>query len=174
MSLWLANRGDVVYDMMTQDAGPGYVYQLKHGATSLTEAWDTNPASSQNHCMLGHIEEWLYLGLAGISSAACGFKEIAICPEVVGDLTWVKADHRSMYGKIASQWRRDCDRLTLDVTIPANTTAQVHVPAKDAGSVTESGEPAAKAKGVKFLHMAKDAATYEIGSGTYHFTSQLP
>ncbi|HEX2970723.1 MAG TPA: family 78 glycoside hydrolase catalytic domain, partial [Tepidisphaeraceae bacterium] len=49
-----AGYGSAIYDLVCQPDGPGYAYQLRHGATTLTEAWDANPASSQNHCMLGH------------------------------------------------------------------------------------------------------------------------
>jgi alpha-L-rhamnosidase len=62
----------------------------------------------------------------------------------------------------------------MDVTIPVNTTATVCVPAKDAAGVTESGKPAAKANGVKFLRMENGAAIYEVGCGTYRFQSTLP
>jgi alpha-L-rhamnosidase len=62
----------------------------------------------------------------------------------------------------------------MDVTIPINTSATVHVPAKDAAGVTESGKPAAKAEGMKFLRMENNAAVYALSSGTYHFQSTLP
>jgi alpha-L-rhamnosidase len=62
----------------------------------------------------------------------------------------------------------------MDVTIPINTNATVYVPAKDAAGITESGKPAAKADGVKFLRMENNAAVYEVGSGTYHFQSTRP
>jgi hypothetical protein len=173
LALSAAGRGDVMYDMVTQDAGPGYVYQIKHNATSLTEAWDTNPASSQNHCMLGHAEEWFYIGLGGIRPAAPGFKRIEIGPQVVGDLDWIKAEYRSPYGLIATAWNREGQRLTLHVGIPANTTATVRVPAKDAASVTECGKPAAEAEGVKFLRMEDGAAVYAVVSGAYQFEAAL-
>jgi len=32
-------------------------------------------------------------------------------------------------------------RLTMELTIPINTTATVYVPARDAAGVTESGQP---------------------------------
>ena len=60
---------------------PSYGAQLAAGATTLTEAWDANPASSQNHCMLGHVEEWFYSGLGGIrlDPAAAGFQALPTC-----------------------------------------------------------------------------------------------
>jgi alpha-L-rhamnosidase len=62
----------------------------------------------------------------------------------------------------------------MDVTIPGNTTATVFVPAKDAAAVTESGKPADKADGVKFLRMENNVAVYAVGSGTYQFQSTMP
>ena len=38
---------DVVFEMNNQSEKPGYGFQLAHGATSLTEAWDTRRTSSQ-------------------------------------------------------------------------------------------------------------------------------
>jgi len=164
-------RGDVLYDMLVRDDGPGYAYQLKKGATSLTEAWDTNPGSSQNHCMLGHIEEWFYRGLGGISSdpAGPGFKQIVLKPQIVGDLAGAAVSYDSLYGRIVSQWKREGGRLTWEVTIPANTTATVYVPAKEAGGVTESGKPIDSAASVKFLRQEPDAAVYAVGAGSYRF-----
>ena len=169
-------RGDVLYDMLIRDDGPGYAFQLRKGATSLTEAWDTNPGSSQNHCMLGHIEEWFYRGLGGISSdpADPGFKRIIIKPQIVGDLCGANVAYESPYGRITSNWRREGGRLTMDVTIPPNTTATVYVPAKDAAGVTESGKPIAQVEGMKFLRMQGDAAVYAVGSGTYRFQAAFP
>ena len=62
----------------------------------------------------------------------------------------------------------------MNVTIPPNAVAAVYVPTKDAATVMESGQPAAKARGVKFLHIENDAAVYRVGSGQYHFVSELP
>jgi alpha-L-rhamnosidase len=57
-------RSDVIADLLSRTDSPSYGYQLKQGATSLTEAWDANPVNSQNHFMLGHAEEWFYRGPA--------------------------------------------------------------------------------------------------------------
>ncbi len=59
--------------------------------------------------------------------------------------------------------------MRLDVAIPANTTALVFMPAKDAAAVTESGKPASQAEGVRFLRMENGAAIYGVESGSYSF-----
>ena len=170
-----AGKGNVLYDMLIRDDGPGYAYQIKKGATSLTEAWDTNPDSSQNHCMLGHIEEWFYRGLGGISSdrSGPGFKKIIIKPQIVGDLSAANVAYDSPYGRIVSNWTRAGNKLSMLITIPFNTTATVFVSARDAAGVTESGKPADKVEGVTFLRMENGAAVYAVGSGTYQFQSTL-
>jgi alpha-L-rhamnosidase len=159
----------LLYDMVTQESGPGYAYQLSKGATTLTEAWDTNPASSQNHCMLGHAEEWFYRGLGGISPAAPGFWKITIKPAVIKDLDWAKATYESVRGRIRCAWRRAYGRVRLDVEVPIGAEAIVHVPAKSAEAVTEGGKPIAQAGTVKFVKMENGTAVFLAGSGTYVF-----
>jgi alpha-L-rhamnosidase len=59
----------------------------------------------------------------------------------------------------------------MEVTIPANTTATIHVPTLDPAAVTESGQPVAAASGIKFLRMEGGAAVIAVGSGSYLFTA---
>ena len=167
-------RSDVIFDMNNQSDKPGYGYQLKQGATSLTEAWNARRGSSQDHFMLGQIQEWFYHDLAGIGCdpTGPGFEKIVINPQPAGNLTWVKASYVSIRGKIVSDWKRDGDKFILNVTIPANTTATVFVPAKSAESVTEDGQPVTPGNGVTFLRMENDRAVFAIESGKYEFESR--
>jgi len=173
-----SGRGDVLYDMLVQDEGPGYVYQLKKGATSLVETWDANPATSQNHCMLGHIEEWLYRGLGGIrlDPASPAFKHFILRPDIPRDLEWVKVSYQSVYGPIDSQWRQTIADHRVNfkwtVNIPPNTSATIFVPAHDLRLVRESGQPVRQSAGLKFLKMELSHAVFEAGSGRYQFESQ--
>jgi alpha-L-rhamnosidase len=171
-----AGRGDVLYDMICQSEGPGYVYQLRRGATTLTEAWDADPRSSQNHCMLGHAEEWFFRGLGGIRSdpSGPGFSRFIIRPQRPRDVTWAKVSYRSIRGTMANHWERSGDKFTMEFTVPANTSATVYIPARGARSVTEAGQLAAEVPGVRFLRMEGQEAVFEVPSGTYRFNSVLP
>jgi alpha-L-rhamnosidase len=170
-----AGRSDVIYTMNNQSSRPGYGYQLAHGATSLTEAWDANPRSSQDHFMLGQINEWFYHDLAGISleEKNPGFRDVVIKPAVVGDLTWVRAHYDSIRGRISSQWNRNGSRLALEVDIPANVTATVYVPSVAGADVTEGGVPVQFVPHVKFLNRAVGAEVFSVGSGHYRFESEI-
>ncbi|HVN82475.1 MAG TPA: glycoside hydrolase family 78 protein [Terriglobia bacterium] len=167
-------RSDVIYAMNNQSENPGYGYQLKQGATSLTEAWDAGRASSQNHFMLGHILEWFYHDLGGIGPdpAVPAFKRIIIRPATSGDLKWVKASYNSINGRIESNWALESGKFKLEVVVPPNTTAIVYVPTRAALQVTEGGRPAAEASGVRYLRMEKGSVVYEVASGRYEFLSE--
>ena len=130
--------------------------------------------NSGNHVMqIGDLAVWMYEYLAGIRSDPDqpGFRHAVIHPYPAGDLTFVKASHRSLYGMLSSSWKRDAKTFRLDVVVPPNTTATVWVPAKDAAAVTESGKPAAKMRGVKFVRAQDGAAIFEVESGSYAFQS---
>ena len=164
-------RSDVLYDMLSRTDSPSYGYQLARGATTLTEAWDTNPTKSQDHFMLGHAEEWFYTGLAGIDfdlSRPLG-QQIEIHPYIVGDIASAQASFDSVLGPIASQWNCKDGECTLDVTIPIGADAQVRIPSTRASSITESGDALVHAAGVRLIRTGKDAVICEIESGQYHF-----
>ena len=74
----------------------------------------------------------------------------------------------------ASNWKEENGRFTWAITIPANTTATVHLPTGRQEEVREGSAAAAKARGVTFLRREKDRALYRVGSGSYVFSCPLP
>jgi hypothetical protein len=136
-----AGRSDVLFDMATRADAPSYGAQLAAGATSLTEAWDAGRDSSQNHLMLGHIEEWFYAGLAGIRPdvASPGLRRIRIQPEPVGDLTSVDARWDTFRGPVVVHWRLTEGVFHLTVEIPPGVDAEVSLPGKNARTVSKVG-----------------------------------
>ena len=179
-----AGKLDTAYNLLLQDTFPSWLFSVKHGATTIWERWDgwtpekgfQNPGmNSFNHYSLGSCGEWLYDSVAGIGwdMDAPGYKHIIIRPQPGNKLSFARRNYDSIHGRIATSWKRDGHAFTLVVTVPANTTATVYVPAADALHVTESGRPAASAEGVKFLRQENGVASYEVGSGTYRFGSIL-
>ena len=165
-----AGRSDVLNVMLQRTDSPSYGYQLKNGATTLTEAWDTNPDSSQNHFMLGHAEEWFYRGLAGIDFdlSRSAPRQIIIHPAFVPGTNSAAATFDSVLGPIASSWRRTGKQITLDVTIPAGAMATIELPNNADESTLESGRPIKDVKGIRIIR-THTREVYVIGSGRYHF-----
>lgn len=171
---------DLAYKIATQTTYPGWGYMIDQGATTVWELWNGNTAdpamNSGNHVMqIGDLGLWLYAYLAGIRSdpAAPGYRHAIIKPYPAGGLKSVSASHKSLYGRLASSWKREGNTFTLDVTVPANTTATVSLPAKSAETVTESAKPATAAPGIRYLRTEEGRALYEVSAGQYHFVSQL-
>jgi len=164
-------RNDLVFTMFNQTTYPGWGHMLEKGATTVWEPW--NGHWSRIHSCFTSPDNWLYQGLAGIQAApdAPGFKTVIINPAIVGDLTWVKAHHDSPYGRIVSNWNIEDDRVTMEVTIPANSSATVYVPAKAAGDVTVNGKMLTKAEHATFLRMEKNKAVIRVDAGSYKFIS---
>ncbi len=165
------NRSDVVFAMNNQSEKPGYGYQLAHGATSLTEAWDAGRHSSQDHFMLGQIVEWFYHDLAGLAPdpTAAGFARVIVRPNPVGDVLWAQARYDSVRGPIRVRWERRAGRFDLDVTVPANAGARVELPTKADAAISEGGVPIERAVGVTRVPPVGGRPTFEIGAGQYHF-----
>jgi alpha-L-rhamnosidase len=166
-------RNDLIHAIMNQTSYPGWGYMLSQGATTFWEQW--NGYWSQIHSCFTSPGGWFYQGLAGIQpdETAAGFKKIIIKPAIVGDLQWVNAHYDSIHGRIISEWKRESNLFKINLAIPPNTTATLFLPAKDAAAVLESGQPAARAKGVKFLRMEPDQAVFVVGSGSYSFVSPV-
>ena len=170
-ALTQGGASELVYEMNNRSDVPGYGYQLKKGATALTESWAALESVSNNHLMLGHIMEWFYKGLCGIQQEerSAAYKRIVINPSIVGDLTEVKGKYNSPYGIIKSEWIRQDGVLEMNVSIPVNATARIYIPVIDPDTVFERGKPLKDVKDIKFIGIENNRLIVETGSGNYKF-----
>ena len=165
---------DVAYRLLLQEGCPGWLYQVKMGATTIWERWDSirkdgtipdNGMNSLNHYSYGSIGDWLYRSAVGIQEAAAGYKRIVIKPHAGGNFENMKASTITPYGKVAAAWKAKENVLTeLVVEIPFNTTAEVYVPAVSVESVTVD-DASVRASG-----MENGYVKFAVGSGKYHFS----
>jgi alpha-L-rhamnosidase len=134
--------------MINQTTYPSWGYMVEKGATSIWELWNSDTErpegmNSRNHFALGCIGEWMWNTLAGIniSDDVPGFKEFIVKPEPVGDLSWVKASYETNYGLVEVDWKVDGSIFTMNLTVPANTSAVVTMPnLSPSVSVMEGGQ----------------------------------
>lgn len=145
-------RSDLAWLLATNKKYPSWGYMAEHGATTIWELWNGDTASpkmnSGNHVMLlGDLLSWLYEDIAGISVGYLGFGHIQMAPDFsVDEIDDIDASYNSIYGKIVSRWKKEHGRLYWHVEIPANTTANIHLP----------------------------DSSMQIGSGAYDFEYKLP
>ena len=164
-------RSDILYKMNNRSDRPGYGYQLKKGATSLTESWSALTDVSNNHMMLGHLMEWFYAGLGGIyqDEKSIAYSNIIIAPKPVGGITWVKCKFESPKGTIVSDWKLNEGKFILNLEIPDQSSAKIVIPRNYSDVVytvtnmnTQKPVDAKIEDGVINL----EAGKYEIKSGT--------
>lgn len=131
---------DLADDIFMKEDFPGWFYAVKKGATTIWERWnsvlpngdfDESGMNSLNHYAYGSIGSWLYEKVVGIRCEEPGYKKIRIQPMLTKGLTEVSASFESVYGMIKSAWSCKNGRITVDVQIPANTTAVICLPEKE-------------------------------------------
>ncbi|MDL2300955.1 glycoside hydrolase family 78 protein [Lachnospiraceae bacterium OttesenSCG-928-D06] len=144
------NMSDLLAKMTNITETPGYGYQVVNGATTLTENWDgsnpQNPQGSQNHLMLGSIEEWFYGGLGGMELVRndLPFGTVKIMPHIAEGIDYVDTWVLHPYGKIAVKWQRKEEKAEVTVQVPPNVKA--------------------------YLMDTKGKVYQEVGSGCYSYT----
>ncbi len=173
---------DIAYALLLQDTYPSWLYPVKMGATTIWERWDGEKPdhsfenagmNSFNHYAYGAIGDWMYRVIAGIDTKedGAGYRKIIIHPHPGGSLTQAEGQLKTYYGNIRSSWQLQNGQLTLDVEIPANTTASVFVPAKNSDSIQEGGQTLNARKEIRQVSSGNGFTELELGSGKYHFTA---
>jgi alpha-L-rhamnosidase len=177
-------RDDLAYTLLSKKDYPSWGYEIEKGATTIWERWNSiqpdgsfGPVdmNSFNHYAYGAVADWMHQNIAGIRIKEAGYRKSVIEPHLGGGLTHAEGSIDTVYGKLSNAWSLNGTTLTMTVTVPAGTTAEIVIPAADAGVVTESGRPLRGAAGV--LGVVQDPAgkvTVTAGSGRYVFTARIP
>ena len=165
------NNSELIYAMNNRDDVPGYGYQLKKGATALTESWMALNTKSLNHLMLGHIMEWFYEGLGGIRQEenSVAYKKLKIYPEIVEGIKYSKVSYQSPYGVVVCNWENMEHEFKLYLEIPANSSANVYLPFKGEVSVTKNDLALPDDVKPRFTGEENGRIIYETQSGMYNF-----
>ena len=151
-TLTAIGRHDMAGKLLLNEEYPGWLHEVKLGATTIWERWDSQKAdgsfdqsgmNSFNHYAFGAIGDWMIERLSGIQLLAPGYKKILLKPQFVRGLTAVSASRQTPYGELHCGWQCKDALITVDVVIPANTSATLQLPERD--------------------------DVQSLGSGSYHF-----
>jgi alpha-L-rhamnosidase len=122
------------YQLLTEDTEPSWLYQVKHGATTVWEHWaavredGTIGGSSLNHYAYGSVGAFFYQRVCGLESMERGYSRFRVKPYPGGTLTWAECEHRCPYGLITVRWEREESDFLLRVTVPEGTCCEVTLP----------------------------------------------
>ena len=131
---------ELAYRLLLEKTCPSWLYPVTMGATTVWERYDSmlpdgsiNPGqmTSFNHYALGAVADWMHRTVAGLASAAPGFRQLVIRPVPYAALTHASTRHDTPYGEASVSWRRAGGEFTVDAVIPCGTTATVRLPGRD-------------------------------------------
>ena len=170
---------DLAFMLLNRKEYPSWLYPVTQGATTIWERWDGQKPdgsfqdvgmNSFNHYAYGAIGEWLYRYVAGmdIDPENPGYKHILLAPHPGGGLTNAGVEFNSVYGKVKSAWKFEVNDFVYEVTVPANTTATVTLPAAKADQLTVNAK-AITASIKESLKQTDKGISVNIGSGNYTF-----
>jgi alpha-L-rhamnosidase len=163
------------YEMLVNPDYAGPAWSVKtHDATTFYELYTLDREHQmkvgQNFFAFGHSTAWMITDLAGIryTDAAPNGKRMILAPEVPlsGKLDQVTASLKTPMGKVTSAWTYKDEKLAWSIEIPANTSAEVRVPAEEESSITGT-------EGMKKVRSEAGAAIYEAAAGSYVVHSRL-
>ncbi|HEX3006879.1 MAG TPA: family 78 glycoside hydrolase catalytic domain [Bacteroidales bacterium] len=175
---------DVAYKLLLQENYPSWLYPVKVGATTIWERWDgikpdgtfqTPGMNSYNHYAYGAIGDWMYRVMVGLDTYedGVGYKHIRIKPYIGGGFANASASLETYYGKLSNSWKANGKNITMNVEIPANTSATIYIPAKAADQITESGKAISSNKDIKVEGTENGYVIVKTGSGKYQFSSVM-
>ncbi len=179
-ALSITGNSNLAYQLLLNKEYPSWGYEIENGATTIWERWNSyikdvgfqNGMNSFSHYSFGSVCEWLYGNMAGIKNKSVAYKQIVIKPEIQnGNISFVNAALNTMNGKIISSWKKNGGEITLNVTIPVNTTAEIFIPADNSKTVTVNGLKLSEQSGIKINGFQNNLLSVKVGSGTYKFES---
>ncbi|RIE05103.1 hypothetical protein D3H35_02945 [Cohnella faecalis] len=172
----------LAFRLLLREQYPSWLYSVRQGATTIWERWDgwTEERGFQDpgmnslcHYAFGSVGEWLYRHVGGIrpDPLSPGFGRSVIRPRPLGGLVSTRCEYDSIRGIIATDWTLRDGEFELELTVPANTTALVYVPADEGTTVLEDDRPASQSVGVSAVGREGDCETFLVVSGSYRFKS---
>jgi len=161
---------DTAFRLLEQETCPSWLYAITKGATTIWEQWDAvspegEVSGSLNHYAYGAVCDFLFSYVVGIRPRweAPGYRRFILSPLPGGSLEWARATFESPYGTIRSSWERGSEHVTYRFSVPANTRAEVRLPAPPkALDYVATHHPDARYE--------EGRVVFEVGSGEYEVT----
>ena len=156
-----AGEQKLAYDVLLQENCPGWMYQVKCGATTTWERWDALKPDgtvneekmagsgenmvSFNHYAFGSVGEFYYQYILGIRPEKPGFAKLHFAPYPDERLGGVSGSYLSVAGKIESAWRYEPDGCHIRLATP-----------------------------VEAVVLLPDGRSENVPAGTYEWTAKRP
>ncbi|GAA2793562.1 alpha-L-rhamnosidase [Crossiella cryophila] len=154
-------HADLAHAIAVQRTEPSWGYWIDQGADTMWEMWHKD-SRSRNHYFQGTVTQWLYENVGGLRPLSNGYERFLIRPDARTGVDWARTGISTVRGQAGVSWAKTPTGLTLTATVPVGATAEIHLPL---------GETTAP-PGATRLRATPRHAEYEVGSGTWTFTTK--
>jgi len=166
-------RIDDMVGILTDPVHDGWANILARGGTFTWEVWEPSDADgdSMSHGWGSNVLVEIQETLLGVRPSSPGYATFDVVPPSSG-LEWAGGAVPTPRGTIDVAWRRPATtsgEFVLDVTVPPNASATVHLPAANAHDVTEGGRSLGAVAGVRLLSSSGGRVLVRAGAGRYEF-----
>ena len=131
-----AGLEEMIERVLLQEKLPGWMYQIKQGATSIWERWNAmaedgsihDPEmNSFNHYAFGSVCEFIFENIVGIKpdEENPGFKNIIIEPVIIPSFCPISFKHESINGLISVDIKIDNNNVIYKIEIPEGSRGEL-------------------------------------------------
>lgn len=176
---------EVSYKLFQQKEYPSWGYSIENGSTSIWERWnsftkdnsknsDLNAAmNSFSHYAFGSVAEWMFQYAAGIDTKSNGYRNIIIKPAISKEMDFINGSTETINGKIISNWKIKGKSFYMDIMIPANTSAQIHIPTDKQNKIRINEQLLQNNKRVTIISQSNNETIVKVDSGKYDIKASL-
>jgi len=171
----LAHAGlyDDLVRRLTDKTGDGWARILARGGTFTWEVWRPSDivGDSMSHGWGANVLVEIQRALLGVTTDGAGGSSFTVAPPT-GGLDRAHGTVPTPAGTITLSWQREAGRvaMSMDLTVPANASATLRLPAAREPAITEGNHALSRSAGVTVVSIAGNVAVLRVGAGTYHFT----
>lgn len=132
------DRPDLVLERLTARTGRGWANILARGGTFTWESWEAPEfGESLSHGWGSTAVTAIQRSLLGVRATSPAARTLRIAPPRGTTLTWASGTLWTQAGPVTVQWRTVPEGTELTVELPANVTAEIHLPAARKGPGAE-------------------------------------
>ncbi|MBB5907694.1 family 78 glycoside hydrolase catalytic domain [Actinoalloteichus hymeniacidonis] len=158
-------HSELAHAVAIQRTYPSWGFWFDNGADTMWEMWHAD-SRSRDHYFQGTVTQWLYENVAGLRPGEAGYRELVVRPDARVGVDWARAELQTVRGAVSVEWETAGDAVSMRVTVPVGSRAEVHVPASEPSQVTVS--PAAEV-----LRMENGHAVLQVGHGGWEFVGRI-
>jgi alpha-L-rhamnosidase len=159
-----ANDAAYGLSLLTSKTDRSWFNMIRVGSTITLEAWDNKykPNQDWNHAWGAAPANVISRKLMGIEPIAPGWSVIRIKPQIA-DLENASMTVPTIKGQVKAVYTQQANWFNMEIDIPANTRAQVHLPLKNEKKyvVVLDGKP------IKTAKVGQTALVPNLGSGRH-------